>query len=130
MPRVLAAIAPSTGTPWVAVVLSAAFYAAFSAFSFKDLIVINIWLYSLPLLIELAAFVHLRRAEPHLPRPWRVPGGMAVAVIVAAIPSALALLAMATAGWMNTVAGVIGALTGPVAWFFVTNGVRQGQAAR
>jgi amino acid transporter len=130
MPRALGAVAASTGTPWVAVVVSAAFYAAFSAFSFKDLIVINIWLYSLPLLFELAAFVYLRHAEPELPRPWRVPGGMAVAVTVAAVPSALALLAMATAGWLNTAAGVIGALTGPAAWVFLTNGVRQRHAAR
>src|SRR4029453_14409347 len=35
---------------------------------------------------------------------------------VAALPPALTLLAMATAGWKNTVAGVIAALTGPAVY--------------
>ncbi len=71
MPARLAAIHPRFGTPWVAVVLSAVIYAAFAAFSFKELIVLNVWLYSLSLLVELAAFVWLRVREPG----WRGPGG-------------------------------------------------------
>ena len=64
MPAGLAAIHPRFGTPWVAIVLSAVLYAAFAAFSFKELIVLNVWLYSLSLLVELAAFVWLRVREP------------------------------------------------------------------
>jgi amino acid transporter len=116
LPAGLAAIHPRFGTPWVAVVVSAALYAAFAAFSFKDLIVLNVWLYSLALLVELAAFVRLRVSEPRMPRPWRVPGGLGRAWVVAGLPAALSLLAMATAGWLNTLAGVAAALTGPAAW--------------
>ena len=116
MPSALAIVHPRFGTPWVAVVVSAAAYAALAVFSFKDLIVLNIWLYSLSLLLELAAFVVLRARQPELPRPWRVPGGFALALVVAAVPAALSLLAMATAGWLNTLAGVIAALTGPAAY--------------
>ncbi|HEX2437451.1 MAG TPA: APC family permease [Methylomirabilota bacterium] len=116
LPDGLATIHPRFGTPWVAVVLSAVLYAGFAAFSFKELIVLNVWLYSLSLIVELAAFLHLRVREPAMDRPWRVPGGFAVALIVAAVPAALALLAMATAGWLNTGAGVVAALTGPVAY--------------
>jgi hypothetical protein len=36
--------------------------------------------------------------------------------LVAGLPTALGLLAMATAGWENTVAGVIAALTGPLVY--------------
>ena len=36
--------------------------------------------------------------------------------LTAALPSAAALLAMATAGWKNTAAGLLAALTGPAAW--------------
>src|SRR6185503_12447985 len=68
MPGRLAAIHPRFGTPWVAILLSAALYAAFAAFSFKELIVLNVWLYSLSLLIELAAFVWIRIHEPALSR--------------------------------------------------------------
>ena len=116
LPAGLGALHPRFGTPWVAVVLSAALYAAFAAFSFKELIVLNVWLYSLSLLIELAAFVHLRVGAPEMPRPWRVPGGFASALFVAGVPAALSLLAMATAGWLNTLAGATAALTGPVVY--------------
>jgi amino acid transporter len=116
MPGWLGTVSARTGAPWVAVVVSSAFYAVFAAFSFKDLIVLNIWLYSLSLIVELAAFLWLRRVEPRLPRPWRVPGGWPGALAVAVVPSVLALVAMATAGWLNTLAGVVAALTGPLAY--------------
>jgi hypothetical protein len=98
------------------VLLSSAIYAAFAVFSFKELIVLNVWLYSLTLLVELAAFVVLRVSEPALPRPWRVPGGLTGACAVATPPAAFAVLAMVTAGWRNTLAGAVAALTGPVLW--------------
>jgi amino acid transporter len=116
MPAGLARVHPRFGTPWVAVGLSAAIYAAFAVFSFEELIVLDVWLYSLSLLVELAAFVRLRVSEPSMARPWRVPGGLAMAIVVAGVPAALSLLAMATAGWLNTLAGVTAALTGPVVW--------------
>jgi amino acid transporter len=116
MPGALATVHPRFGTPWLAVVVSALVYAACAVFTFKELIVLNIWLYSLSLLVELAAFVVLRVREPAMARPWRVPGGLGVAMVVAGAPGALSLLTMATAGWLNTVAGVVAALTGPVAY--------------
>jgi hypothetical protein len=75
-----------------------------------------VWLYSLALLIELGAFLRLRRTEPAMARPWRVPGGATGAVLVVACPVLFALGAMATAGLLNTIAGVAAALTGPVAY--------------
>ena len=124
MPAGLAAIHPRFGTPWAAVVVSAALYAAFAVFSFKELIVLNVWLYSLALLIELAAFVWLRVREPALARPWRVPGGIVTAALVALVPALLSLLAMATAGWLNTLAGVVAALTGPAAYLALVRAAR------
>ncbi len=116
LPRWLAVTHARTGVPWASVLLSSAVYSVCAFWSFKELIVLNVWLYSLTLLLELAAFVALRLREPALPRPWRVGGGAAGLWLTAALPSAAALLAMATAGWRNTVAGVVAALTGPVAW--------------
>jgi len=117
LPRWLAATHPLTGVPWAAVLVSSACYSLFALASFKDLIVLNVWLYSLTLLLELAAFVALRYREPALPRPWRVGGGAPGLWLTAALPSAAALIAMATAGWKNTAAGVAAALTGPAFWW-------------
>jgi amino acid transporter len=116
LPAWLGSVSGRTGAPWVAVVLSSVCYSAFAVFSFKELIVLNIWLYSIALILELAAFVALRLREPALPRPWRVGGGAAGMWLVAVLPAALSLLAMATAGWQNTMAGVIAALTGPLVY--------------
>ncbi len=116
MPRWLGAVDPRFGSPWTAVVVSATLYAAFAVFSFKELIVLNVWLYSLSLLVELAAFVRLRAIAPEMARPWRVPGGFAGAVGVVVCPVLFCLGAMATAGWANTIAGLAAALTGPLVY--------------
>src|SRR5262249_60191365 len=72
LPRWLTRTQERTGVPWAAVVASSAVYSLFALASFKELIVLNVWLYSLTLLLELAAFVALRLREPQLARPWRV----------------------------------------------------------
>jgi amino acid transporter len=125
LPRVFATVHPRYGTPWTAVLTSAAVYAACAAFSFKELIVLNVWLYSVTLVVELAAFLVLRARAPDLPRPWRVPGGWAGAIAVTAPPSLFAVAAMATAGWANTLAGILTALTGPVVWMLARAGSRR-----
>jgi amino acid transporter len=112
----LGSVHPRFGTPWAAVLVSALFYAGFAAFSFKELIVLNIWLYSLTLIVELAAFVRLRVGQPDMPRPWRVPGGTTGILAATFLPSGLCVLAMATAGWKNTLVGVVTALTGPLVY--------------
>jgi amino acid transporter len=114
MPPRLSAVHARFGTPWVAILVSSIIYTALAALSFRELIVINMWLYSLSLVIELAAFVWLRLREPELSRPWRLRGGTGWAIVVAVVPSGLGVFAMATAGWANTVAGIIAAATGPL----------------
>jgi len=116
LPRAFAAVHPRFGTPWNAVIVSAVVYTACAAFSFKELIVLNVWLYSVTLLVELAAFLVLRLRDAELKRPWRVPGGWPGAVAVSVSPALFALAAMATAGWANTLAGVLAALSGPLVW--------------
>ena len=116
LPAALARLHPRFGTPWGAVLLSSVCYSLCAFWSFKELIVLNIWLYSISLLLELAAFVALRLREPALPRPWRVGGGAAGMWTVATLPALCCLLAMATAGWTNTLVGALAALTGPVAY--------------
>ncbi len=120
MPSAVARVHARYGTPWVAVVLSSVIYSAFAVFSFKELVVLDNWLYSLSLLVELAAFLALRRREPGLARPWRVAGGRTGARVAVALPGALALLAMATAGLLNTGVAVAVALTGPLAYLWIS----------
>ena len=122
LPRGFAALHPRFGTPWPAVLVSAAVYAACAAFSFKDLIVLNVWLYSLALLVELGAFLALRATAPLLPRSWRVPGGRVGALAVTIPPALFALGAIAAASWANTLAGLVAAVSGPLVWWLARRG--------
>jgi amino acid transporter len=119
MPSWLARVAERTGVPWAAVVLSSVCYSVFALWSFKELVVLDIWLYSIALLVELAAFAALRLREPELPRPWRVGGGAAGLWLTVGFPAGACLLAMATAGWTNTLVGALAALSGPVAYWLM-----------
>ncbi len=51
-------------------------------------------LYGLSLLLEFVALVALRIREPHVIRPFRVPGGMVVAVLLGVLPALLIGLAI------------------------------------
>ena len=68
------------GVPWVSVLFCAGLWALALRFSFERLISIDLVLYGAALLLEFVALVVLRRREPQLPRPFRIPGGTAGAV--------------------------------------------------
>jgi amino acid transporter len=81
-----------TGAPWVAIVACAAAWMVCLQLSFLKLIVLDVLLTGLSLLLEFAALVALRIREPELPRPYRVPGGIAGAIGVGILPLALLVL--------------------------------------
>ena len=63
-------------------------------FTFERLISIDLVLYGSSLLLEFVALPVLRRREPALPRPFRVPGGMAGAILAGIGPALLIFFAM------------------------------------
>src|SRR5450432_1385183 len=92
LPKVLARRHSRTGAPWMAIVVCAAAWALALNFSFTKLIVLDVLLTGLSILLEFASLVALRIREPELPRPYRVPGGMAGAIGVGILPLALLVL--------------------------------------
>lgn len=93
LPRVFARCSATTGAPWVSILACAAAWALCLQLSFVKLIVLDVLLTGLSIVLEFAALVALRIREPELPRPYRVPGGLAGAIAVGIPP--LALLALA-----------------------------------
>jgi amino acid transporter len=81
-----------TGAPWVAILGCAVAWMLCLQLSFLKLIVLDVLLTGLSLLLEFAALVALRIREPNLPRPCRVPGGIAGALGVGLLPLALLVL--------------------------------------
>jgi amino acid transporter len=82
------------GVPWVSVLLCAAIWAMALRFTFERLISIDLVLYGAALMLEFVALVVLRRREPELHRPFRIPGGMAGAVAVGVGPAFLIAFAL------------------------------------
>ena len=80
------------GVPWLSVLFCAAIWALALRFSFERLISIDLVLYGASLILEFIALIILRRREPALARPFRVPGGMFGAIAIAIFPTLLILL--------------------------------------
>jgi len=95
LPRVFAKVHPRTKAPWVAILVCAAGWALCLGLGFERLVTLDIMLYGASLVLEFITLVALRIREPKLYRPFRVPGGLAGAVLVGLVPTLLLALAVA-----------------------------------
>jgi amino acid transporter len=82
------------GAPWVAILVSAVFWAACYPLGFERSLILDVLLTGLSILLEFWALVALRIREPNLPRPYRVPGGTAGAVLIGIPPLGLIIAAL------------------------------------
>ena len=103
MPRALGAT-DGRGTPRTAIIVSAVCYSAMLFFPFTGLVVADVLLYSLALVLELAALVRLRGTEPALRGSFRLPVGRPGVVLIASLPVAVLALVIA----LNTREGEFG----------------------
>jgi amino acid transporter len=94
LPRLFARKSPRTGAPVASIFACAMCWTAALTLGFDRLIELDVLLYGGSLLIEFVALSVLRRKEPDLPRPFRVPGGLAGTVALAAGPCALLIVAL------------------------------------
>jgi amino acid transporter len=93
LPAWLARCSPATGVPITSVLLLTIAWTASLGLGFDRLVLLDVTLYGLSLLLEFAALVALRLREPHLVRPFRIPGGALTLGLMAVPP--MGLLAVA-----------------------------------
>lgn len=84
----------SNGAPCAALIACGILWTCALGLAFDRLVLLDILLYGASLILEFVALTYLRLAEPHLPRPFRVPGGVAGTVVAAVGPAALLLCAL------------------------------------
>ncbi len=113
LPRAFAKVHPRTQAPWVAIVVCAAGWALCLGLGFEQLVTLDIMLYGTSLVLEFIALVALRLREPDLPRPFRVPGGLAGTIVVGALPTLMLALA-ALNGEHEVVLGINGLVFGAI----------------
>ena len=87
LPACLTRLSPRYQTPVPAILISAGFCALFSFQYFQNLLEVDVVMYSAALVLEFAALVVLRRRQPGLVRPFKIPGGILGAVLVAVVPA-------------------------------------------
>jgi amino acid transporter len=94
LPQGITRLHPKFGTPWVSIVVCAVIYSIFSLRAFAFLVVVDVILYAAALFLEFIALIALRVKRPDLARPFRVPGGLPVAIGMTALPTAVLALAV------------------------------------
>jgi amino acid transporter len=82
------------GAPWFSILILGLAWAASLGLSFDKLIMLDILLYGASLVLEFLALIALRLREPNLARPFRVPGGLAVAILLGVGPTALLVVSV------------------------------------
>jgi len=94
LPRAVTRVSAKSGTPWVAVILCAVFWAICYPLGFERSLILDVLLTGLSILLEFWALVALRIREPNLVRPYRVPGGIVGAIAIGLPPLALMIAAL------------------------------------
>jgi amino acid transporter len=89
LPSVFGKVHPKTRAPWVAIIVLAGGWALCLGLGFERLVTIDVLLYGMSLSLEFIALIVLRIKEPTLRRPFKVPGGMAGAILVGVCPALL-----------------------------------------
>ncbi len=122
LPKALTKVHPQRNTPIRTIVIAAIICSLVTLLPFEKLAALSVLVGGCVLLLEFATLIAMRRKQPDLARPFKVPGGAPVAYLIMVIPA----LVIATAVYFTVlesglVAGVgfavIGLLTGVVAYF-------------
>jgi amino acid transporter len=116
LPRFFGVTHKSWGTPWLAILTMAVVNAVLINFNFDALITIDVFLLMFPYVLIYIAIIVLRVREPEAVRPFRVPLPTWLLGAWVAAPIAIAVIALFVNGvdWM--IGGLIGILTGPIAY--------------
>lgn len=129
LPPILTKLHPRYGTPIVAILVSAVFYSFFSFGSFRQLAEVDVVIYSAGLLLEFGALFVLRRREPELVRPFKIPGGWFGLALVITLPTLIVVAAIVDQlrskdPWLTVVFTLVGLSSGPTMWMIRKKGYR------
>ncbi|MFZ0978803.1 MAG: APC family permease [Candidatus Acidiferrales bacterium] len=94
LPKIFTRQHARTGVPWVAILAGAGFWALCYPLGFERSLFLDVLLTGLSILLEFCALAALRIREPHLARPYRVPGGLIGTIVIGLPPLALMVAAI------------------------------------
>jgi amino acid transporter len=124
LPRILT-LRTRRGVPWVSVLACGTTWALALGLTFERLISIDLVLWGASLILEFLSLIVLRRTEPTLNRPFRVPGNQLALILIGCGPMLLLAFALFNArteklGHINALLlATIIALAGPLVYFLM-----------
>jgi amino acid transporter len=110
---------PRYGTPWIAILISAAIYASLALHTLGQLISIYVWLRAATTVMTVLSAWGIRRKQPELPRAFRIPGGRLGLAYVIAMPLAMTGVALRYSDPIALRWGPWALAAGPVVYFVV-----------
>jgi amino acid transporter len=110
---------PRYGTPWIAILISAAIYASLALHSLGELIGIYAFLRGATTVLTVLSAWGMRRKRPDLPRAFRIPGGNLGLIYVIAAPVAMTCVALLNSEPIAKRWGPWALAAGPVVYFVV-----------
>jgi amino acid transporter len=112
----LARTHPRFGTPWIAILLSAAIYCLLATNNVKQLISVYIWLRIATSILTVLSAWQLRRKRPDLPRSFRIPWGQTGLAYAVFAPLLMSGIAMIASDKFALKWGPVAILLGPIAY--------------
>jgi amino acid transporter len=94
LPPVFASKHPKFGTPWIAILISSAIYALLAFHTMAQLLTVYVWLRILVTVLTVLAAWRMRRLQPGLRRPFRIPWGRAGLAYVVMAPVVMSVVAL------------------------------------
>ena len=105
------------GTPWIAILASSVIYAVLARRTMVQLLTIYVWLRIGVTILTVLAPWRLRRTQPDLARPFRIPWGRAGLIYVMLAPLLMSVVAIAGSDPFARKWGPVPVLLGPVMYF-------------
>jgi amino acid transporter len=94
LPAVFAKKHPRYGTPWIAILISSTIYALLVFQTIAQLLTVYVWLRILVTQLTVLSAWRLRRLQPGLKRPFRIPGGNLGLIYVVVAPLVMSAVAV------------------------------------
>jgi amino acid transporter len=117
LPAALSARHAKYGTPWIAIVVSSIIYALLAQKSMVQLLTVYIWLRSGVTVLTVLSSWRLRKTQPQLARPFRIPWGNAGLSYVVIAPIAMTVVALVGSDPFARRWGPVPVLLGPLVWW-------------
>jgi amino acid transporter len=122
LPGLFARLHPAHGTPKFAILFNTLGAALLIPFSFQELLELDMFLYAAALILEFCALFQLRLKKPDMPRPYRIPFGMAGVAALSLPPICLCFLSIGISNKLSKGVGIMIVIIGVLIYHWANKG--------